>query len=92
MAVFQDIEHLAKFIEKVVIGHARHNQFAVFLMNSVPVNAFRVQKAIPFVNDLPQLLEVSYRIICEIIFSDTSRLYGEATEQQKYLYNSISHS
>ena len=60
--------------------------------NSVTVNAFRVQKAIPFVNDLPQLLEVSYRIICEIIFSDTSRLNGEATEQQKYMYNTISHS
>ena len=53
MTVFQDIEHLAEFIEKVVIGHARYNQFAVFLMNRIPVNAFRVQKAIPFVNDLP---------------------------------------
>ena len=53
MTVFQDIEHLAEFIEKVVIGHTRYNQFAVFLMNRIPVNTFRVQKAIPFVNDLP---------------------------------------
>lgn len=72
VSVFQLVEHVAEDIKQVIVADAGLDPFAVLVINGIPVNLFGLKEAVLFVDDFPQLFEVTYRIVGKVFFFDTA--------------------
>jgi hypothetical protein len=62
MAIIQRVEHLAEYVEKLVIGGQRGNSGSVDLVLLFPVDISQLEKWIPIMKGFPQFFEIEFRV------------------------------